>query len=257
MKILTTVLIWHIALLVSAEVFIVSNNQDAGMGSLRQAILDSEAMSGKDTIAVNVSGTILLETVENEVNILGAIYDSLCIMGNGIVLETNVGGRFFQNHGDLLVDNVVFRGAFKGASGVKNAGAIWSTVGNAVFMNCTFEDNTASADGGAVRVSGNIMFENCEFNMNNAGSGGAIVMRGGIGVNIGVLTIKNCQFNGNSSSDGNAIYLSFASLHLIGTNLFDAVSNQDISGFKSEVLLDPETVVDTDTGGFLSIKQVP
>ncbi len=80
---------------VSAEVFIVSSHQDAGTGSLQQAMTGADALSGKDTIEVNVSGTFLLETVVGGIIILGNIDDSLCILSNGIILETDVAGTFF------------------------------------------------------------------------------------------------------------------------------------------------------------------
>jgi len=41
----------------SATTFTVTNTNDSGAGSLRQAILDANAAAGADTIAFNVSGT--------------------------------------------------------------------------------------------------------------------------------------------------------------------------------------------------------
>src|SRR5215207_5297457 len=60
-----------------AASFIVTNTNDSGAGSLRQAILDANGTAGADTITFTVSGTIPLAST------LPAIDDELTIDGTG------------------------------------------------------------------------------------------------------------------------------------------------------------------------------
>lgn len=53
---LTLVLSAFLALPLSAATFTVTNTNDSGAGSLRQAILDSNLTAGLDTIAFNIGG---------------------------------------------------------------------------------------------------------------------------------------------------------------------------------------------------------
>ncbi len=79
MKRFTTILLCGLARPLLAATFTVTNTNDAGAGSLRQAILDAEASPGPDTIAFNIPGagvhTItplsLLPIISNPVTIDG------------------------------------------------------------------------------------------------------------------------------------------------------------------------------------------
>jgi hypothetical protein len=81
-------------------VFVVSNTLDAGAGSLRRAILDSNSTPGADQIvfAPRVQGTIALRTGElqilNDLTIVGPGADRLTIDGMGD--NTTVVKRVFQ-----------------------------------------------------------------------------------------------------------------------------------------------------------------
>ena len=82
-RMITLTVLWVLAgimLLFAATVraanFDVTNTNDAGAGSLRQAIIDANTAGGADTITITVPGTIALTT--------GAlsITDSVTITGN-------------------------------------------------------------------------------------------------------------------------------------------------------------------------------
>src|SRR5262252_8501470 len=60
-----------------AAAFNVTNTNDSGTGSLRQAILDANSTPGADTINFSVTGTILLESV------LPNLADDVTISGPG------------------------------------------------------------------------------------------------------------------------------------------------------------------------------
>ena len=73
---------------VHAATFIVTNLNDSGAGSLRQAIADADAAVGTDTITFSVSGTIMLESR------LAYIHDpaGLTIDGSGQTVTIDGGG---------------------------------------------------------------------------------------------------------------------------------------------------------------------
>ncbi len=69
---------------VNADTFTVSNTNDSGQGSFRQAILDANANTGKDTINLSsmsgdIETTSILPTVEGQVDIIGPGADLLSI----------------------------------------------------------------------------------------------------------------------------------------------------------------------------------
>lgn len=93
---------------------------------------------------------------------------------------------------NVSLENLTFNNSASGA--VKIIGYVWP-----VFTNCTFTNNSASADqfldwrvGGA--VWGNGTFTNCTFTNNSAGNGGGAVKGDG--------TFTNCIFTNNSTEYG-------------------------------------------------------
>ena len=82
--------------------FIVANNNDSGAGSLRQAIIDSNAAGGTNTIILNNGiGTITLSSSD-----LPAVQNNVTIVGNNNTLS---GNNQFRG---------LFIGAFSGSSQV-------------------------------------------------------------------------------------------------------------------------------------------
>ncbi|HEX4122100.1 MAG TPA: right-handed parallel beta-helix repeat-containing protein, partial [Verrucomicrobiae bacterium] len=68
----------------------------------------------------------------------------------------------------------------------------------ATIQNCTFLDNAATFEGGAVLGSG-FLLKNCSFSGNSAPEGGAIFGDG--------LEIQNCSFTWNSATRGGGLFL--------------------------------------------------
>lgn len=106
---------------VGAAGFVVSNLNDSGKGSLRQAILNANAAAGEDTITFNVSGTIVLaSTLPAITDAAGLIIDgtgrSITISGNNVVRVMSI-----NSGAAVLLQNLTIS---NGNAGSPNGGAI-------------------------------------------------------------------------------------------------------------------------------------
>ena len=133
-----------------------------------------------------------------------------CTIKNNTATET--GGGFYANAGGGAVDftDVTFSG--NKAEGGSGGGAFLSESLEATFQNVTFQDNTSSADGGALYILSNGTAKNtagqpkisrardCTFEDNIARNGGSIYL-------LGTLELSGSTFtNNHSDEDGGAIY---------------------------------------------------
>jgi fibronectin-binding autotransporter adhesin len=203
------------------ETYIVTNRNDSGADSLRQAIIDANSHAGADTIIFSVTGTIELQTplppINDTLTITGPGAGDLIIDGAGShqVLEVNAdksltlsgvtiangkaeaSGGGIINIGTLTVTDSTFsaNSAPYGGGGIFNIGMLTVT-------NSTFSENSAG-DGGGISNAGNgtLTVTNSTFSANVAtGSGG-----GGIFNNGGTLTVTNSTFSANSAAYGAGI----------------------------------------------------
>jgi CSLREA domain-containing protein len=174
----------------------------AGGCTLRAAIMESNIVSGPDTIYMP-TGTF---------NFTGgtiAITDNLTIDGNGASL-TILDGNATAN---LFEVNITYSGsntfvAFQDIKFTDCQTAILVVQGQLNLTNTAFEDNhKAAGDGGALNLEGsgpvNIYYSS--FTSNSATNGGAIAVNKTM--NITGNIISRVDFSGNSSTaDGGAIY---------------------------------------------------
>ncbi len=231
---------------VSAINLLVSNNNDSGAGSLRQAISDNTTLGGSNTIVFSnvVTGTILLTSgqlfIGKSVNILGPGPSVLAINGNAA-------SRIFdtERENNILIAGLTLTNASSpGGSG----GAIFNFWSTMTVSNCTIRGNSAQ-NGGGIYNYGNLSNATlrviaCTLGGNSANYGGAIYnsgssgsatvsvigstftgnmaslhpvfMNGGLGGGIynngrsslgAALAISNCTFSGNSAAQsGGGIY---------------------------------------------------
>jgi len=167
--------------------FTVTNTNNDLAGSLRQAIIDSNALAGADTIdfAGGVVGTITLTTGEM------AVTDNLTISGPGasvLKIDGNSASRVFN----IDKANVQLKVNISGLT----------------FMNCI-----SAATGGAIFISDeNVTLTKCDLINNKGTEGGAINVAGIASSEASVfLTLDGCNVKSNSttaaSSDGGAINL--------------------------------------------------
>jgi hypothetical protein len=158
---------------------LVTNANDSGVGSLRQAVID--VATGK-TIRVTLDPGTVIE-LAGVIQISAA--KTIIIEGNGVVLSPS--GSGYQ----LLY-----------VSGTNSVVTI---------RGVHFKDGRATTYGGAIRNSGTLTLESCIFSGNrntgasSTGSGGAIY--NAPSSNTRILTIRGCTFYGNSSGYyGGAVY---------------------------------------------------
>jgi hypothetical protein len=188
------VLFCAIAVSVHADIITVTNTNDTGPGSLRQAL--AIANDGDTIDATGVSGVITLTSgtllVTHSVTINGAGADVLAVDGN-------MGSRVFQT---LSAETVTLSGFTirNGHTGADGAGVDHEDGGTMTISNCTISGNTAGLGAGIFNGS-MLTVANTTFSDNMAANGGGIYNSGG-----GMLTITNSTFSGNSASSGGGIF---------------------------------------------------
>jgi hypothetical protein len=236
-------LLTAIALLSGSMAFpatlIVSNNEDEGDGSLRQAINDNNSLGGNNTVVFsdNVTGTIVLTSgelfISAYVTILGPGPRLLAIDGNGSrrvfhVSGTNnlvkavisgltitngfasFGGGIWNDHATLTLTNCVIAGNRN--SGIYNDASVSTREANLTLKACTIVGNTSAGNGGGVYNYGFggtafVSATACAFSSNvasNNGVGGAIFNDGNGGLAGTALAL--CTLSGNSAGQGGAIW---------------------------------------------------
>lgn len=204
-----------------SETFEVTNLNDSGPGSLREAINNANANGNEatdiDFINVLVEGTITITSATAPgIQLLPAIFATE-VTANNLTIEPAPGllGRFMGIGFGNLQPSTLRGITFRGASSSRTGGAL-SLQGTVTIENCAFFDNQAGNGtlsppndtppgegfGGAAKIGqsgsvANVTFTNCTFGDNNAKDGAALK----IDVNT-VVTLDNCTFNNNVVTNG-------------------------------------------------------
>lgn len=170
-------------------VFSVTNTNNAGTGSLRQAVLDANASAGADVIefAGGLAGTIALSGGELLVS------DSLSINGPGAnILSISAGNSSrvfnFAAGTSFLRRLSIAQGHATSGGGVSNAGTL-------SVEGCDISSNSAVA-GGAISNTGTLTVLGSTFAYNSSsGSGGGLYNDAG-----GIMSVVNCTITNNTTS---------------------------------------------------------
>ena len=164
---------------VFATDFPVSNNADAGAGSLRQAIIDANTAGGSVVHTITPTGVLsitllsALPDVDCNLKINGSVSDN-------IVVNAFAGSTIIKtiNSKSLELNYVKLQGAVSGAT---NGGAL-NITGATTLNNCTLISNKANF-GAAVYIAagGSLTCESCTINSNeNTSAGATIYTEGGV-----------------------------------------------------------------------------
>lgn len=204
------------------SVFSVANLDDAGPGSLRQAILDAEADLNPDAdviqFAQRLKGTIKLSsplTVNSSLTIDGPGAGWLAVSGGGNT-------RVFKISPDVevLIDDLkIAEGLATAASGIALGGGILNTGASLTLDNVIVAGNQAkglgeanaggggiaNVEGGALAITDSRFLNNVVLADALAGSlsysyGGAIYNDGG-----STLTVDDCSFTANQAMEASPI----------------------------------------------------
>ena len=231
-------LICAVTIFAGPATIIVTNTNDNGPGSLRQALVD--AHDGDTIDATGISGVILLTggqlLVDKSITINGAGADVLAIDGNatsrafeidsgatvtisGLTIRNAQGGEGggILNGATLTITNSTLTGNAAGlGGGTFNSGTL-------TIVNSTVTDNMASEGGGTYNSgSGILTITNSTFSGDAASETGAGVF------NIGTLQITNSTFSDNSSAFLAGGVLNFANLQIGNTVLKTGTSGENI-----------------------------
>lgn len=218
--------------------YTVTNNNDSGLGSLREQIITANGTTVADEIRFAQSFTILLNSELTIASNGGAltingganqiILDGqnntrvLRIQGTGgspnVTLENLTirngngmtgpgGGILDQSPGTLTINNSVIT---NNVSGLNYGGGGISSIGNAIITNSTIANNTALGNaGGGINMGGTLTITNSTISNNTStnSSGG--------GVHIGgTVTVNNSTFSNNVADfDGGGIAATTATIN--------------------------------------------
>ena len=175
-----------------ASSFVVTNLNDAGPGSLRQAIRDANASPNADYVTFSVSGTIVLASTLLVWDPAGLTIDgtgqNVVVSGNNAVVVLGVGSGV-----PLTVERLTIAngngGSFPDGGGIRNHGILW-------LKNSSLKNNTSYLGAGVTSFNGQLIVERSTISGNTARSG----VGGGIYNQGGPLTVWNSTISNNSGT---------------------------------------------------------
>ncbi len=246
----------------SPSTFTVSNLNDSGAGSLRDAVTQANLQSGATTINFSVSGTI---TLSSPINLTG----SETIDGAGQTIAISGGNSvpvFETSFNAVTISNLTIESGSAG-SGTGLAGGFTSGGGNASFTNVTFSGNHGDAAGALLNRGLTTITASTFYNNGALTGGGAItaaesvhatnstfVLNGGPGPgrNAGGAILVNGAFTGNGltvveSTGGGIVYFS-APLTLYNS-LLQGNGNGDCFGYGTSLTAGGNSDSDGSCGG--------
>src|SRR6185369_4436506 len=226
-----------------AATFNVTNLNDSGAGSLRQAVLDANANAGADVITFQsgLSGTITLTTGELD------LYDAVDIQGPGpatLSVSGNNASRVFYLYSPSANIDVKISGLTVTGGAGAYGGAITDLGEILTLDNMVITQNNATNIGGAVAATGpqmSLTIRNSTVSDNTAvNEGGGIFIGDG-----GPVLIESSVISGNDSTadSGGGIYL-------YDTSASVTIRDTTISGNTAFQLGGGIYLYDTDGGTF-------
>lgn len=206
--------------------FGVTNTNDSGAGSLRQAIQTANTTPGADTIVF--SGAVFANTTPDTITLTSGpltITDALTIDGPGATLLTisgNNASRVFQVNPSVVatIEGVTI-GNGREAGGL--GGGVFNNGGTLALVNTNLNNNTAQA-GGGIFNSGLMLVNGGTFTNNLA------TLDGGGVLSVGDLTLSNSNFNNNRAQRNGGSAYNAAGGRLTVNNSYLTGSNAGVLG---------------------------
>jgi hypothetical protein len=202
---------WWVAVLCTvtipahAATVTVSNTNDSGPGSLRQALVMA---NDGDTLTFAVSGSIMLTTgelfVDKSITISGPGAGNLAVDGNANGRVFYIGSGTTVTIAGLTIRNGMVTGNFPGGSG----GGIYSFQATLTLNDCAISGNSATYGGGVTNDAFNdekgdswavLTISNSTLSGNSASYGGGGVFNSSGRWTGAVLTINNSTLSMNSA----------------------------------------------------------
>lgn len=236
----------------AATVFTVTNTNDSGPGSLRQAVLDAHDF---DEIIFNLPPHSTITLTSGEI----AISVALTILGPGanqLTISGNNSSRIFDisDTAKVAIAGLTMANGF-----VQGIGGGIDNRGELSVAYCIFTGNSLGQGqlaGGALASGGALAVTGCAFLGNSAPSAGAVYS------NDSLCTITNSTFSGNSATIGAAGAINLSGNANVIVNCTISGNSTTFSGFgggifvvTKESLSLENTIIAGNTGGDCSIAQ--
>jgi predicted outer membrane repeat protein len=196
----------------AASNFTVTNTNDSGPGSLRQAIIDANSAPGPDIIRITAHGTIHLAStllITDAVTLLGPGADLFAVDGGGVMGVFRIRDERTVD-GDVIIlpvratlaDVTIQNGFATRGGGIQNSGGLTLT-------NVSLLHNLASEIGGGADVGGPVTLIGGRFADNTAqGNGGGLYAHN-------TLNLTGTQFINNNGGDAGDAALGQAQIHTL------------------------------------------
>jgi hypothetical protein len=241
-----------------AEDFQVTNLNDDGAGSLREAIEDSNDNPAADRILFKskLSGTIHLEgpdpDIRDDVSIVGPGARKVTVSGDeqrvffiqgdidvdisGLSLTGGNAGPSFSGGGIVLLDGVnltLSRSVISGNASSEDGGGIagyGAPLNRLTVEDSTISGNSAEGFGGGIRMDGGYMtIRDSTISGNAARYGGGVALFGG--PNPATVEILNSTVSENSAVSGGGVAVAYAGAEIHGSIVAgnSAPSDPDLS----------------------------
>ncbi|MEH2283289.1 MAG: Calx-beta domain-containing protein [Nostoc sp.] len=180
--------------------YIVTNINDSGAGSLRQAIINANNDPGIETIIFDTTGIFgdatpdTITLTSGELNVT----EGVIIQGTGankLAISGNNASRVFNASASLSIDGLNITG---GNAGNNNGGGIYSS-SNVTVSNSTISGNVTNTSGGGIYGSSSVTVSDSTVSGNIANTSGG-------GLYSSNATISNSTVSGNTANNGGGIY---------------------------------------------------
>ena len=231
-----------IALSTQAATITVTNTNDSGAGTIRQAIADA---NDGDTVEFAVTGMITLITgellVDRSITISGPGATNLSVDGNGSSRAFHINSGKTVTISGLTIAN--------GAS--NNGGGIFNEHADLTLSNCTVSGNSASISGGGIYSHGGVRSATLTLNNSTISGNSASSCGGGIYSHLSTLTLNNSTISGNAATDGGGIINDSGAVTIGNTILETGISGQNIINF-GNLTSNGYNLSDDDGGGYLT-----